>query len=359
MTNVKYQSHGDLFRTLQSSVEQFFEQQALPKHGGARLLTKAFVIGSWFIASYVLLVFFAATWWQVALLALSLSTAVAAIGFNVQHDGGHKAFTSSRKWNRFFAFGLDLLGASSYLWNYKHNQFHHQHTNVDGVDEDLDAAPFLRLAPSQKRHWFHRFQHFYAWPLYGFLIIKWHLVDDFRNVARGRIGDHRIPRPKGRELLYFVLGKVLFFSWAFVIPSLLHPLPLVLLVYVFAAGWTGILLSVVFQLAHCVEETTFWVPPDEGIRMDHSWAAHQIATTADFAPRNRALTWFLGGLNFQVIHHLFPRISHVHYPDLAPLIEEACAKHGVRYVSVSTFRHALRSHFRFLRRLGQDVPGAA
>ena len=359
MTTVKYQRHGDLFRTLQGSVDGFFEQRSLPKHGGSRILIKTLIIGAWFLASYLLLLLVANTWWQALLLAVSLGSAVAAIGFNVQHDGGHKAFSSSKRWNRFFAFGLDFLGASSYLWHYKHNLLHHQHTNVDGVDEDLDAGIFLRLAPSQDRLWFHRFQHIYAWPLYGFLAIKWHLVDDFRNVARGKIGDHSIPRPRGTELALFVLGKVIFFGWAFAIPSLLHSWPSILLVYVLAAGWTGVLLSVVFQLAHCVEETTFWVPPEDGGRMENSWAAHQIATTADFAPRNRFLTWFLGGLNYQVIHHLFPRVSHVHYPSLAPLVEEACRQHGVEYVSVKTFRQALRSHFRFLRRLGRQTASIA
>ena len=355
MSSIKYQAHGDLFRTLKANVDTFFKENDLPKHGGARILIKTLVIAAWFLSSYLLLVFFATKIWQVVLLTLSVGTAVAAVGFNVQHDGGHKAFSASPKLNRFFAFGLDLLGASSYLWNYKHNQLHHQHTNVDGVDDDIAAEPFLRLAPSQNYHWFHRFQHLYAWPLYGLLAIKWHLWDDFTNLARGKIGDFAFPRPRGKELVYFVLGKVLFAAWVFVIPSFFHSFGIVVALYILGAGWTGIVLSLVFQLAHCVEETTFHTPPEEGVRMENSWAAHQIQTTADFAPRNPFLTWLLGGLNYQVVHHLFPRISHVHYPKIAPLIAEACEQHGLRYVSVPTFRHAISSHYRFLRRLGQSA----
>ncbi len=348
---LKYQAHEPFFTEIRTSVERYFELEGKVKHGGGRILIKTVWITLWWAASWSYLVFASSTWWEALLSGTSLAFAMAAVGFNIQHDGGHRAFSGSRRVNRGFAFAMDMVGASSYLWHHKHNLMHHHHTNVDGMDEDIDAAPFLRLAPSQERKWFHRFQHFYAWPLYGFLTTKWFLFDDFKNAIVGCIGDHPIPRPKGTELFLFLLGKVIFFGWALAIPFAVHSWPMVILGYLAVSTLLGAVLSLVFQLAHCVEETTFWVPPEEGQKMESSWAAHQIATTANFAPGSKLLTWYLGGLNYQVEHHLFPHVSHIHYPNLSPLVARACENHGVEYRSVPTFGRALRSHFRFLRGL--------
>lgn len=79
---------------------------------------------------------------------------------------------------------------------------------------------------------------------------------------------------------------------------------------------------------------------------------HQVMTTADFATDSKVLTWLLGGLNFQTIHHLFPRISHIHYPEIQPIIKKVCDAHQVRYNEFPTFSAALNSHIRFLKFLG-------
>jgi linoleoyl-CoA desaturase len=188
--------------------------------------------------------------------------------------------------------------------------------------------------------------------LYGFLPIKWHFYDDFRALVTGRIGAHRLARPKGWDLVTFAGGKVVFFALALGIPLLLHPVWVVLLSYVAATLVEGVALSVVFQLAHCVEEAGFPLPREDTGRMEAAWAVHQVETTVDFARGNRLLSWFIGGLNFQIEHHLFPRICHVHYPALAPLVEETCREFGLRYVAHDTFRGAVASHFRWLRRMG-------
>src|SRR5262249_7169873 len=209
-----------------------------------------------------------------------------------------------------------------------------------------------------KRYWFHRLQGFYLWVLYGLLAIKWHFFDDFHNIAVGRINGHRIPRPRGKELAIFIGGKVVFFSMAFVVPMLLHPILCVLAVYAIAAFVSGVVLSVVFQLAHCVEEADFPAPvqgADGSLRMEKEWAVHQVETTVDFSRRNPVLCWFLGGLNFQVEHHLFSRICHVHYPALSKVVEEVCHEFGVRYAANKTLGSAVASHFRWLVQMGRPV----
>jgi linoleoyl-CoA desaturase len=277
---------------------------------------------------------------------------MAAIGFNVQHDGGHRAYSNHQWVNRIMASSLDLLGGSSYVWARKHNSIHHSYANITGHDDDIDLGILGRLSPHQKWLRFHRLQHFYLWALYGLLPIKWQLYDDFRNVIVGKVGGHRLARPRGWDLLTFIGGKVVFFSLALGIPSLLHPLWAVLLLYVATSFFQGVVLSVVFQLAHCVEEATFPLPqPDTG-RMEAAWAVHQLETTVDFARSSRLLSWFVGGLNFQIEHHLFPQVCHVHYPALSRLVEKTCREFGLRYVAHESLLAGVASHFRWLRRVG-------
>jgi linoleoyl-CoA desaturase len=313
---------------------------------------KTAIIGGWFVASYALLVFCVGTGWLALPLAILLGLSMAAVGFNIQHDGGHRAYSNRRWINKLMALSLDLLGGSSYIWARKHNSIHHSYANITGHDDDIDVGLLARLSPHQRRLKFHRLQHFYLWALYGLLPIKWQFYDDFRAMVTGCIGEHQFVQPKGWDLVTFIGGKAVFFSLALVIPLLLHPVSAVLLFYVTASVVQGVVLSVVFQLAHCVEEAAFPLPRRDTGRMEATWAAHQVETTVDFARGSRLLSWFIGGLNFQIEHHLFPQICHVHYPALSLLVEQTCKEYGLRYVTHETFLAGAASHFRWLRRMG-------
>lgn len=349
---LKFCAAGGFDRELRRRVDGYFQSTGLAERDCPQMYLKSALVLGWFATSYALLVFSAATWWVAALLAISLALATAGVGFNIQHDGGHHAYSSRRWINKLMAMTLDMLGGSSYVWARKHNSIHHSFANITGHDDDINLGLLGRLSPHQKRLKFHRLQHFYLWALYGFLPAKWHLVDDFRDMVTGRIAGHRFPRPKGWDLVTFVGGKMFFFSLAFVIPSLFHPVWAVLLFYLVVTHIQGVVLGVVFQLAHCVEEAGFPMPREDTGRMETSWAAHQVGTTVDFAQRNRLLSWFIGGLNFQIEHHLFPQICHVHYRSLAPLVEETCREFGLKYSANETFLAGVASHFRWLRRMG-------
>jgi linoleoyl-CoA desaturase len=316
---------------------------------------KTAIILTVFGSFYFLFVFVAQTWWQALPLAAGLGLSMAAIGFNIEHDGSHHSY-SNRDWiNRLAAMGMDLIGASSYVWHWKHVVVHHTYVNITDHDADVDIAFFGRLTPHQKRFRFHRWQQFYLWPLYGLNVIKWHLFDDFRDVVLGRIGATRLPRPKRWELAGFLGGKILFLTLAFGLPLLVHSVWIVLLFYVFTAALAGVVVSVVFQLAHCVEEAEFPLPRDGSI--ENAWAIHQVETTVDFARRSKLESWLLGGLNFQIEHHLFPRVCHVNYPAISRIVEETCREFGVRYGEHRSFRAGLASHFRWLRRMGAQTGG--
>jgi linoleoyl-CoA desaturase len=353
-SGLKFGTGDRFYAEVRRRVDQFFQATGKSRRDCPQMYWKTAVVLAWFAACYGLLVFVMGTWWLALPMAMLLGMSMAAIGFNVQHDGGHHAY-SARAWvNRLMAMSLDMLGGSSYIWARKHNGIHHAYANITGHDDDIDVGIFGRLSPHQKRLRFHRLQQFYMWPLYGFLPIKWQLYDDFRDVVTGQAGGRPYARPKGWDLAVFLGGKAVFFSLALVIPLLLHPVWTVLLFYLAASFVQGVMLGVVFQMAHCVEEAAFPMPhPDTG-RMETAWAIHQLETTVDFARKSRLLSWLVGGLNFQIEHHLFPQICHVNYPQISPLVEQTCREFGLKYMAQESLSASIASHFRWLRRMGNS-----
>ena len=355
---LKFSGDNSFHRELRRRVDEEFKRSGTRQRDSAQMYLKTAVILATFALAYVVLVFFAITWWQALPLALVLGTATAGIGFNIMHDGGHQAYSEHRQVNRLMALALDLVGGSSYIWQWKHARFHHTWVNVAGHDSDIDLGVLARLSPQQLRRPWHRWQHLYLWPLYGITAIRWHLYGDFRDMITGTVGERPFGRPRGRDLAGFVIGKLVFFTLAFGLPLLFKPVATVLLIYAMVSPVAGVLLALVFQMAHVVEAAAFPVPDATGRQMDTPWAIHQIRTTVDFARDNRALSWMIGGLNFQIEHHLFPRISHVHYPLVARVVEAACREYGVTYREHRTFCAGIASHYRLLRRLGRPVASA-
>jgi len=353
---LKFSGDNSFHREVRRRVEAEFKRCGKHQRDSAQMYLKTAIILTTFALSYVALVFFAVNGWQGLALGLVLGTATALIGFNVMHDGGHQAYSRHSWINRLSALALDMVGGSSYIWQWKHARFHHTWVNVAGHDSDIDLGVLGRLSPAQPRRPWHRWQHIYLWVLYGVTAIRWHLYGDFRDLITGTIGERPFTRPRGWDLAALVSGKLVFFTLAFGLPLLIHPIGTVLLFYALVSAIAGVLLALVFQMAHVVEEAAFPQPDASGRHMDAPWAIHQMQTTVNFAPDNRVLSWLIGGLNFQVEHHLFPRISHVHYPMVARVVEATCREHGVPYLAHRTFAAGIASHYRLLRRLGAPTP---
>jgi linoleoyl-CoA desaturase len=348
---------------LRRRVEEYFQTTGRRPRDCWQMYLKTAILLTGFAVLYTLLVFVDQPWWLGLLLAVLLGLSAAGIGFNIQHDGGHQAYSNHPAVNKLMAMTLELIGGSSHLWRWKHVVLHHTYVNITGQDTDIDLGPLARLSPHQRRLPYHRWQHLYLWPLYGLLAIKWQLLDDFRKLISGRISNQPFPGPKAQELAIFIAGKAIFFTLAFGIPLWFHPIGVVLLYYGAAGLVAGTALSVVFQVAHCVEEAAFPLPQAETGRVEHPWAIHQAETTVDFARRSRVVGWLIGGLNFQIEHHLFPRLCHVNYPAISKLVEETCREFGIKYTEHRSFRAGLVSHFRWLRRMGMPTtrsgePGA-
>jgi len=350
---IDFRGGGAFYAELRAGVRDLLAEPGRLRRGQRAMYLKSAVMLTWAAGSWALLVFAAATWWQAAALAVSLGFAMAGVAFNIVHDANHGSYSDNRRLNRAMQWVLDVIGASSHVWRLKHNVVHHTFTNVSGADADIEQMPFFRCTPDQPRRWFHRFQHVYAWPLYGIMAVRWQLVGDFNELRRGHVEGTPLAWPRGRDLVGFWLGKAAFLGWAVVIPLLVHPLWQVAAGFMAASFIFALTLAVVFQLAHNIEEAEVTDVESLSAAGSVEWARHQVETTVDFAPRSRLLRWYLGGLNFQVEHHLFSKVCHVHYPDIARLVRAACDTHGVRYRANDTMWQALVSHTRWLRRMGQ------
>ncbi len=285
--------------------------------------------------------------------AAVLIVAVVATATSVMHDANHGALARSARVNRVLGYSADLLGASSWLWRFKHNHLHHGNTNVVGVDSDISQAPFARLAPEQPWRPWHRYQHLYLWFVYGFLAIKWLTYADFSNLAHRRVGDQPLRRPPPRrDLALLLAGKLAHVSWAVVIPLLLHPWWVVVGCYLICSWLVGLSLAVIFQLAHCVDIAEFADPDDP--RRGESFELHQLRTTVDVECRVPMVRWIMGGLDHQIEHHLAPRLPHTIYPLVASRLRELCAERGITYRLHPNLRAALRSHARWLELMSRQ-----
>jgi linoleoyl-CoA desaturase len=349
-------TQGSFHADLKHRIEAYFEGSGRSRHGGAAMGLKSATMLGWLFGSWGVLVFAPVNGWQAALLAISVGLAMAGVGFSVMHDANHGGYSKSPRVNRIMSFTLDLVGASSAIWRQKHNVMHHTYTNVSGLDSDIESgSPMLRLAPWQPRLRAHRFQHLYVWLLYGLFPIQWWFLDDMSELVTGKVAGQKFPPARGRRLVGALAGKAVFIAWTLVIPLALHPWWVVLSLWFLAIFVLGNVLASTFQLAHCVGQAEFH-KADAGQEMKDEWAVHQVNTTVDFARRNRLLGWYMGGLNFQVEHHLFPKVCHLHYPAISRIVEETCAAHGIRYRDEPTLRSALRSNFRWLKQMGSPSP---
>jgi linoleoyl-CoA desaturase len=340
---------------LNRRIRAYFAETGLRRRDCASFYLKAGVMILWVAAAYALLMFGSLSLWPAFGVAILLGLGITFLTFNIVHDAGHSAISRWRAVNQAAATLMDLVGVSSYVWAHKHNLVHHTYPNIHEYDCDIDQWPLSRFSPHQPRLWFHRFQHIYLWPLYGLYSIKWQLFDDFVPVVTGRVGALPLPRPRGPELARFILGKLGFFGLAFAVPLMLHPAYAVLGLYLVAFFVNGVLFTIVVQLSHMVTHTVTPRPSGAGDVLDVDFAVHQAQASCDFCQPNRVLSWLLGGLNFQVEHHLFPGICHVHYPGMAPIVREVCRELGVPYNTHASLLEGLRSHQQHLRSMGQQT----
>jgi linoleoyl-CoA desaturase len=354
MPKVTFDNTNNLFfQSVKESVEEYFQNGNIKKVGNWKLYLKAAILIPVAITIYLgLLILHFPPVIGLGLCGL-LGFTLASIGFNVMHDACHGSY-SQHKWvNELMGLTNNALGGNAYIWKIKHNIIHHTYTNIDGIDDDIATNVLLRQCPSQKRLLLHRYQHLYMFILYAFTSFAWVLIFDYIKYFSKKVYTTPLPAMDTKEKFIFWSGKILYLLFYITIPILCVGWKPWLFGFLTMHVVMGITLGLVFQLAHLVEQTTFEVADLSPRVIESAWAVHEVKTTADFAAKNKIVSWFVGGLNFQIEHHLFPRISHVHYADLSRIVRENCNRFGLPYNYYPSMVKAIKSHVTMMKHLGK------
>lgn len=356
MNKVSFDRSTAFFTELKSSVDRYFTENKIRPTGNFQLYFKALVLVSAALALYITLVFFTPVNGYIAAgLTALLGFVCAGIGFNIMHDACHGSFSSRQGLNNFLGLSMNALGSVDFIWKLKHNVIHHTYTNVDGIDDDIAKEPLIRHCETQKWYGFHRFQHLYVLPLYTITTLYWVLYTDFAKYFARKVHNTPMRNLTAKDHLLFWTSKVLYMFFYLGLPAYMVGLGKALAGFFIMHAVLGFTIAIVFQLAHVVENAQFEEAIGKTKKISQEWAVFQVNTTANFATDNKAITWFLGGPNYQVEHHLFPRISHVHYPALNNIVKETCSKFELRYNYFPTMRGAIASHLRTLKALGDPT----
>ena len=354
--HIKFDNRNTEFvKSLRKKVNTYFKEKEISKHANYNMVIKTIVmIAIYFVPFGFIVSGTVESWWVNFIFWSLMGFGMAGIGMCVMHDANHGSYSKNKNINTILGYFIHLVGGSATNWKLQHNVLHHTYTNVSGMDEDLESDPLMRFSPDQELKKLHRFQHIYAWFLYSLMTISWSIDKDFSQLIRyrkkGLLSMQRINFSK--EMIFLICSKLFYYGYVLVLPL------------VFASSWgsaligyfimhfiAGFVLAIVFQCAHVVENTEYPKISNTG-NLQHNMYAHQLFTTSNFATKSRIFSWFIGGLNFQVEHHLFPNICHVHYKKISPIVKETALEFGLPYNNFKTFLGALMCHTRHLKRLG-------
>ncbi len=351
-------NRSQFFATTRQRVDAYFNEQELSTHANGAMWTKAifFLTGYFLLYGLILSNQFGMS--TMLGMAMLLGMFAAFIGFNVSHDAMHGAFSSHSWVNRVLESSFYFLGANPYVWKITHNIVHHTYTNIPGHDEDIDVAPGLvRLDPEEPLRPWHRYQHWYTIPLYSLASLSWVFRKDYVKFFKKQIGQHDNSSHPRRQYITLFASKAAYYILFLVVPFIVLDLTWwqILIGFVLMHIAEGLVLGLVFQLAHVVEGTAFPQPDDQG-DIQNAWAIHQMQTTANFAPQSQLAAFFCGGLNRQIEHHLFPKVCHIHYPAITAIVRQTATEFDLPYLENKSFGSALLSHYRILRKMGQPNP---
>ena len=356
--NLKFENtHRDFTLTLNKRVNDYFKTNGLSRYANAEMVVKSITMFSLYFVPYFLILTGVvsgtlATLFMIVLMGLGL----AGIGLTIMHDGNHGAYSNKRWINSIVGYTLNLIGASSFNWKIQHNVLHHSYTNVFETDEDITKKGVLRFTPHAQWSWYHKYQFIYAWFLYGLMTMSWIIVKDIIQLA-GYTKDGLLKKQTKsvtRAWIWLIFTKIIYYSYILALPILFTSLPWyhILLGFILMHYVAGFTLGIIFQPAHVMEDHVF----EDGDKTDvveENWAVHQLKTTCNFAQRAKFFSWFVGGLNYQIEHHLFPNVCHVHYRKIAKIVRETAEEYNIPYKSYPTFGSALVSHGRMLYSLGR------
>jgi len=352
----KDKSRALFFSTLRKRVDSYFKENNLSKHHNSQMLIKTIVLISGYALPFIAILVFQPSFGISLVLWSIMGFSLSGVGMSVMHDANHGAYSANEKTNYWVGHSLNLLGGSVFNWKLQHNVMHHTYTNIVNMDDDIDDKLILRFSPHTEVKWYQKFQVVYAFLLYGILTLYWALAKDFVQFNKyTKTGVNKETKQQNRiTLLRIIADKIVYFFVFMALPIFILKMPVLQIIsgYLLMQFISGVVLTVIFQLAHTVEQTSHPLP-NENLTIENDWAIHQLNTTVNFARDNKFISWYVGGLNFQVEHHLFPTICHVHYPEIAHIVKATAEEFNVPYLENKTFGAALKSHMKTLQRFGK------
>jgi len=356
--NFNSSQQPEFAKELRKRINQYFKENNVSRYGNASMVFKTIFMLSLYLVPYFLVLFNVFTNpWFVFMLWVLMGFGMTGIGFSIMHDANHGSYSKNQKVNKYLGYLINLVGGSAINWKIQHNVLHHTYTNIHDHDEDLDTSGLMRFSHHQKRYKFHRLQHIYAWFLYGLLTISWLVKKDFIQLSRYKKQDLIKTQNITYKTAYWrlVFAKLFYVAYMIVLPITFSSQSwwLTLVFFMCMHYISSLILSTVFQAAHVVSETTFPLPDEQG-KIEDNFIIHQLKTTANFSRKNRLLSWYVGGLNFQIEHHLFPNICHIHYRKLSEIVRSTAQEFSVPYHSGKSFLSALYSHAKLLNQLGKN-----
>lgn len=347
---------SDFSKTLRSRVNAYFKTHNISKHANKSMVGKTvFMLFVFFtplvlintgIIQHALLLF---------VLYVISGLGMAGIGMGIMHDAIHGSYSKHRKVNKYLGYTMNLIGANATVWKIQHNVLHHTYTNIQQADDDINVPFFLRFSPHARKHWVQKFQHIYVWFFYSISTLLWITVKDFVRLRRYKKMGFLHKKGEYKKELFKLIGwKLLYYSYALALPLIIVPLApwIIILAFLTMHLVTGLCISSVFQVAHIMPSTKYPQADSHGI-IKNDWYLHQLATTSNFAPRSRFFSWLIGGLNYQVEHHLLPNVCHVHYRKISHIVMETAQEYDLPYHMKRTFVAAIADHVRMLRQLGK------
>lgn len=356
-TQVKFinKDRSQFYATVKKRVDQYFSENNISKKANGAMVLKTIILTCFYFVPFAVIVFMLPSFPVMLMLWMLTGFGLAGIGMSVMHDANHGAYSNYEWVNVLMGHALNLVGGSVTNWKMQHNILHHTYTNISPLDEDIADKVVLRFSPHTVVKKIQKGQYIYAFLFYGITTLYWATVKDFIQFARYvRTGIINVSAPKKAWIITrMAIDKIFYFSIFIGLPVVAGvSFPEVITGFLMMHFVAGIVLTVVFQLAHTVEGTTHPLPDNAGL-IPTCWSIHQMNTTVNFSHGNKFLTWYLGGLNYQVEHHLFPKICHIHYPAIAPIVQQTAREYGVPYLQNKTFGKAFRSHLNTLKRFGR------
>lgn len=350
-------SDSDFSKTLRSKVNLYFKINNISRKANVGMVIKTIIMLSLFFVPLILLSSgVVGNTWVLFILYIICGFGMSGVGMSVMHDAIHGSYSKHKKVNTILGYTFNLIGANATIWKIQHNVLHHSYTNISHADDDINTPFFLRFSPNAKYHKTQQFQHIYIWFIYGISTLFWITAKDFVRLKRySDMGLLSNKKKYSNQLLHIIAWKLFYYSYALILPIIMTPLSwwIVLLGFLSMHLVTGILVSMVFQIAHIMPENAFPLPNEKGL-IKNGWYRHQFTTTSNFAPKNKFLFWFIGGLNYQIEHHVLPDVCHVHYKKLTHIVAETAQEFGMPYHVKKNMYSAIVDHIKMLRLLGRN-----